>query len=283
MLGEKIKTLRTENSLTQKDLAEKLFVTAQAVSRWENDEVEPSITTLTAMAKIFNISVSELLGEETEQTQKNEEVEKPKQVVETKEETNKIVLAVCEQCNRPIFNGNEIVRKTIGFGDRTKVICKDCDTKNARQQYAENVQYGVSQRKKSYIRGGIFSGLITLFLLFGVLADASTSTTENIVVAIVLGVLFFPFLSCLYLHNNFIMDMVAGIATWSIRFPGVIFSLDLDGIIWLITVKLLFWVLGVLISICCFIFAIIMGLIVSPFVYPFALAKSYKHPELAEK
>ena len=283
MLGERIKTLRTESSLTQKDLAEKLFVTAQAVSRWENDEVEPSITTLTAMAKIFNISVSELLGEETEQTQKKEEVENPKQVVETKEETNKIVLAVCEQCNKPIFNGSEIVRKVVGYDGHTKILCKDCDKKNKVQQYNESVQYGISQRKKSYIKGGIFSGLITLFLLFGVLSDASTSTAENIITASVLGILFFPFLSCLYLHNNFIMDMVAGIATWSIRFPGVIFSLDLDGIIWLITVKLLFWVLGVLISICCFIFAIIMGLIVSPFVYPFALVKSYNHPELAEK
>ena len=36
MLGEKIKALRANSSLTQKDLAEKLFVTAQAVSRWEN-------------------------------------------------------------------------------------------------------------------------------------------------------------------------------------------------------------------------------------------------------
>lgn len=283
MLGERIKTLRTENSLTQKDLAEKLFVTAQAVSRWENDEVEPSITTLTAMAKIFNISVSELLGEDNEQTQNVEETEKPRQTEEAKDENNRIVLAVCEQCNRPIFNGSEIVRKAVGYDGHTKVLCKDCDNKNKVQQYNESVQYGVSQRKKSYIRGGIFSGLITLFLLFGVLSDASTSTAENIIIASVLGILFFPFLSCLYLHNNFIMDMVGGIATWSIRFPGVIFSLDLDGIIWLITVKLLFWVLGALISICCFIFAIIMGLIVSPFVYPFALVKSYNHPELAEK
>ena len=46
MLGEKIKALRSENALTQKDLAEKLYVTAQAVSRWENNEVEPSINTI---------------------------------------------------------------------------------------------------------------------------------------------------------------------------------------------------------------------------------------------
>ena len=55
MLGEKIKTLRSKNSLTQKDLAEKLYVTAQAVSRWENNEVEPSITTLPSLTSRHGI------------------------------------------------------------------------------------------------------------------------------------------------------------------------------------------------------------------------------------
>ena len=50
MIGEKIKSLRLENSLTQKELAEKLYVTAQAVSRWENNEVEPSISTIAEIA-----------------------------------------------------------------------------------------------------------------------------------------------------------------------------------------------------------------------------------------
>ena len=54
MLGEKIKRIRNEKGMTQKELADKLFVTAQAVSRWENNEVEPSISTLIEIAKIFN-------------------------------------------------------------------------------------------------------------------------------------------------------------------------------------------------------------------------------------
>jgi transcriptional regulator with XRE-family HTH domain len=37
MLGERIKALRIKNNMTQKNLADKLFVTAQAVSRWEKD------------------------------------------------------------------------------------------------------------------------------------------------------------------------------------------------------------------------------------------------------
>ena len=62
MIGENIKKLRASKGWTQKELAEKLFVTAQAVSRWENNEVEPSATTLYEMSKIFEVSIDELFG-----------------------------------------------------------------------------------------------------------------------------------------------------------------------------------------------------------------------------
>jgi len=82
--------------------------------------------------------------------------------------------------------------------------------------------------------------------------------------------------------QTFIWDMVETVASWSIRLPGLIFELSLDGIIWLLTVKLLFWILGGLVSILCFILAIILGLAISIFVYPFALSKNLKHPELED-
>lgn len=64
MLGDRIKKFRLEKGLTQKDLADKLYVTAQAVSRWENNEVEPSVKTITEIAILFDVSVSKLIGEE---------------------------------------------------------------------------------------------------------------------------------------------------------------------------------------------------------------------------
>ena len=57
MVGDNIKSLRMKAGLTQKDLAEKLFVTSQAVSRWENGDVEPSISTLQSLSDIFNVSI----------------------------------------------------------------------------------------------------------------------------------------------------------------------------------------------------------------------------------
>ena len=54
--------LRTKNGLTQDDLAEKVFVTRQAVSRWENGETVPNTETLKLLSRLFHVSINTLLG-----------------------------------------------------------------------------------------------------------------------------------------------------------------------------------------------------------------------------
>lgn len=60
-IGENIKSLRKKNNITQEELAEKLSVTRQAVSNWENGKTEPDIETLTKIAQIFDTSIDELV------------------------------------------------------------------------------------------------------------------------------------------------------------------------------------------------------------------------------
>ena len=55
--------LRTKAGLSQDELAEKLFVTRQAVSRWENGETVPNTETLKLLSSLFNVSINTLLGE----------------------------------------------------------------------------------------------------------------------------------------------------------------------------------------------------------------------------
>lgn len=55
--------LRTKNNLSQDELAQKVFVTRQAVSRWENGETVPNTETLKLLSKAFNVSINILLGE----------------------------------------------------------------------------------------------------------------------------------------------------------------------------------------------------------------------------
>lgn len=61
-LGKRIAALRREKELKQDELAEKLGVSAQAVSKWENDQTCPDISLLPLLSKTLGVSVDELLS-----------------------------------------------------------------------------------------------------------------------------------------------------------------------------------------------------------------------------
>lgn len=61
-IGENIKTMRRKCGFTQEELAERLSVTAQAVSKWENGNGFPDITQLVPLSQIFGITTDSLLG-----------------------------------------------------------------------------------------------------------------------------------------------------------------------------------------------------------------------------
>lgn len=61
-LGEKIKALRIERGLTQEQLAAKLYVSRTAVSKWETGGGTPNLDSLQALARLFEVSVDDLLS-----------------------------------------------------------------------------------------------------------------------------------------------------------------------------------------------------------------------------
>ena len=63
-LGEKIKEQRTAHGLSQETLAEAMGVSRQAVTKWEADQSAPSSEKLILLAKLFHISLDELIGNE---------------------------------------------------------------------------------------------------------------------------------------------------------------------------------------------------------------------------
>lgn len=62
MLNDRIKELRMSYGLTQVELAEKLNVTKQCVSNWENNNIQPSIDMLVKVSRLFSVSTDDLLG-----------------------------------------------------------------------------------------------------------------------------------------------------------------------------------------------------------------------------
>lgn len=62
-IGEKIKTARTENGLTQEELAGKMMVSRQAITKWEADKGMPDVSNLKLLAQLLNVSVDYLLDD----------------------------------------------------------------------------------------------------------------------------------------------------------------------------------------------------------------------------
>ena len=89
--------LRTKSGLSQEELAEKVFVTRQAVSRWENGDTTPNTETLKLLSKLFDVSINTLLGS-------------PRQLI-------------CQCCGMPLEDGS-ISRELDGFFNEE--YCKWC-------------------------------------------------------------------------------------------------------------------------------------------------------------
>ncbi len=89
--------LRTKKGMSQEELAEKVFVTRQAVSRWENGETTPNTETLKLLSKLFDVSINTLLGS-------------PRQLI-------------CQCCGMPLEDSS-ISRETDGFFNEE--YCKWC-------------------------------------------------------------------------------------------------------------------------------------------------------------
>ena len=64
MYGEKIKAKRKAMGLSQDDLAEKLGVTRQAVSKWETDRAQPTMTNLRELAEVFSMDMAYFIGDD---------------------------------------------------------------------------------------------------------------------------------------------------------------------------------------------------------------------------
>ncbi len=93
-----LKELRENNHLTQDQLAERVMVTRQAVSRWETGETQPNTDTLKLLSKEFNISINTLLGS-------------PRQLI-------------CQCCGMPLSEDSMISREPDGSFNED--YCKWC-------------------------------------------------------------------------------------------------------------------------------------------------------------
>lgn len=74
-LGKQIKKYRTEANLSQEELADKIFVSRQTISNWENDKTYPDIKSLVLMSEIFQVSLEYLIKGDLERMKKEIDIQ----------------------------------------------------------------------------------------------------------------------------------------------------------------------------------------------------------------
>ncbi len=109
-IGEKIYTLRTKTGMTQEQLAEKMGVSRQAISKWESDVSVPELNKLKSLANLFQVTLDELMGQET----KEENVEK---VDKSKESVKVLTFAQIGQAVAIILLGIATIIQAVMIGE----------------------------------------------------------------------------------------------------------------------------------------------------------------------
>ena len=288
-LGQKIKKLRIEKNLTQKDLADRLYVTFQTVSKWENDENEPDVSTLRELAKVFECSLDYLLSEDEKVVEVEPEPVAVPTPVEPIRETVVIhqkELHVCERCKKDIpedeLELEDILVKHGGRGRsavyRQAYYHRHClkQTQLEREEQERIERNLKAQKAKKMSFGwGIFGGAVTLAICLGVFigVEACRNTlgiAGLIFLSIGLSYLVFADLYCI-ISGSYVGEIFEAVAGWSIRMPGVIFSWDIEGIAWAIAMKIGLAILGFMLGVAVLLLAIGISGIFASVSFPFIL------------
>ncbi|MCR5079021.1 MAG: helix-turn-helix domain-containing protein [Bacilli bacterium] len=302
-LGSKLKKLRVENGLTQKDLAERLHVTFQTVSKWENGENEPDYKTLKQLTLIYCCTFDELLNEDEITPlpeEKKEEVVAP--IVEEKpapvEVVTKTVVIhekeahVCNRCKKDIPEDELAIDKVehIEYHGRGSVRtysdeyyhkkCLEELNEERRKKAEQEKKLRIETSKKRSIGWGIFAGVVVLAIaLIALFVNINNGLALHPVAAIFIsigaGYAGFATLYCI-LSGSYIGDVFSSVAGWSVHFPGIIFAWDLEGFMWLIAMKILFFLLGIVLSGLVLAFAVSLSAFLAVISFPFILVHNIR-------
>lgn len=92
MIGVHLKRIRKEKHLSQEQVAQRLNISRQAISRWENDLAMPDIDNLVVLSKLYEVSIEELLGEKKTvyEEEKGTPIESP---IQEEKKSSEIILA----------------------------------------------------------------------------------------------------------------------------------------------------------------------------------------------
>lgn len=293
-LGKKLSNYRKVSDMTQQQLGDYLNVSAQAISKWENDLAEPDLNTLKALAALYKVSLDDLLEVD------RDGIVSPAQPIDTEAvaasvsqtiaaqmKANAAPIGYCKVCGIAVTEEN--------LGDREPVIlCTKCKEEKERNEAAAKAKAereaarAKSDREKkiadckfrrrryltfSLIVAAIPALALMIYSLVSLFSGAQEFQAATIPSILITTYVVYAFFFCLFFEDCAVREVMYFFFEKTISWPGLIFTFDLDGILWLIGMKLLFWFLGLVFGILMDILGIAIGMLIAPFVAPYVLTK----------
>ena len=301
-LGSKISKLRREHGWSQQFLADKLNVSRQTIYKWECDDVVPERDKLAKLVTLFETSYDYLLDDSTNgdgQTQPEPAVEEAPVEEEAKKQDEvsngavapaaaaepvKIPVGTCDDCLKPIYVGDIIHKVTIpggrGRSSSEKKVCDHCYNKIQMKKYGGEVAELNHSNKLGIIWAIVGAIVMAILLIVFIVVDNKYKT--GLIVTFSIATVFIPIvIYTLFLNNTFLSEVFDGVWSWGFKqMPGIIFSMDFDGIVFLIAAKILLAILSFALATSCFLLAVVLCILLSPIAFPLALVR-YKR-DLAE-
>ncbi len=283
--GNAIKTLRKRNQTTQAALAEKLNVSGQAVSKWENNMAQPDLDTVLKITEIFGVSLDEFTRlcdlDAVDATPAASEVAVAVGTAPAAVEpvhtpaTAPILIGVCGQCGRSIYNEKELGART------PKILCENCVAVNAsKKKEAEEKKQHEELAKRAEQLGKLRRSLIIpAIVVVSIVLLLSILTPSIWWFWSAAGILIYVIVVLVRWDNNIVSNIVDW--TFGVTFakPGLIIPLSLDGFLWALGVKIAMAVIWFFLSLAVSLFGLVLCVLVFPIAIPLAIIKTKKEIE----
>lgn len=269
-LGKKLALQRKAVGMTLEEVALKIRVTPQTLADWENNIGEPSIQNLVDFALLFGASLDDLL--------------------DTGMGSDDDAIGYCKNCGIAINERN--------LGEKSPVVlCRRCvEVKKAQERRAELERKAIEERQEKAARAknwaeyeahldrqktikkkrnlSFFVAAIPTVLWLIVLIYTLNQGYDQIWMIAGLAIAYSIFsLVALLFYDGSVRDLLVYMFTASIKWPGLMYTFDWDGFLWVIMMKALFGVLGFIFGVICGLLGLVLGLVVAPFVFPYKLIK----------
>lgn len=244
--GNKIAQLRKEKKFTQAELGARLNVTAQAVSKWENNLSEPALDSIRKMCELFGVSVDDFLGLPAPEKIPNEEIQ-PEKI--------RIISGYCEKCGKPV-SPNEYEITHLHYDEKSAdidetfnqhIYCNECLSEIKEKQREQEVakeqarkDFVYREKTKQFNRGFIWGAIVCVIIniiVWLVYASLENKPTYLLICSVLLAVGSFTLTAQIFWDSWIAYTFAFFCRSFTVPF-GFIFSFDLDGFIWFISVKL---------------------------------------------